>query len=137
MARSRGSLKKKTSLRILKAKCWRLFSEYIRKRGADEGGTNTCITCGIPKFWKELHAGHFVSGRTNAVLFDERITWPQCPRCNLWLGGNYAKYTLKMLDMYGREKVDELLDLKHKTVKYSRADVESLILDFKQKLGAL
>ena len=88
-------------------------------------------------FWKEAHAGHFVSGRTNAVLFDERIVKPQCPRCNIFLGGSYAAYTLRILDEVGRDKVDEFLALKHQTLKFTRSDLEEKIAYYKQKLETL
>jgi hypothetical protein len=128
---------KKPTLRSLKNKAWKVFSEYIRRKDADEGGTTRCVTCRTPIFWKEAHAGHFVPGRTNAVLFNPDITNPQCIRCNIFLGGNYAAYTLYMLDNFGREKVEEFLALKHKVVKYTRSDLEDMIEFYKQKLGAL
>lgn len=128
-------MKKKPTLRNLKAKCWKLFSEYIRRKDADEGGTVHCYTCRRPIFWKEAHAGHFVPGRTNAVLFNEDVVRPQCVGCNIFRGGAYHDYTLRMLDEVGREKVDELLALKHKTVKFTRADIEELIASYKEKLA--
>ena len=121
----------------MKDACWKVFSEYIRRSHADEGGTVECWSCRQLMFWKDAHAGHFVAGRTNAVLFDERIVKPQCPRCNIFLGGNYAAYTLRMLDDHGREKVDEFLALKHQTVKFTRTDLEEKIQHYKQKLEAL
>src|SRR5678816_1066938 len=130
-------MKKKPTLRGLKNRAWKIFSEYIRRKDADAGGTNYCFTCGQPKFWRELHAGHFVGGRTNAVLFNEDIVKPQCVMCNIFLGGNYGPYTLKMLDLHGREKVEEFMSLKHQVVKYSRADIENLIQTYKQKLEEL
>lgn len=129
--------KKKPTLRSVKAKCWKVFSEYIRRKDADEDGTAYCFTCGSPKFWKELHAGHFIGGRTNAVLFNEEIVKPQCLTCNVFLGGNYGPYTLKMLDLHGREKVEEFMALKHKPMKYMRTDIEELICCYKQKLELL
>jgi hypothetical protein len=130
-------LAKKITLRGLKAKAWKVFSEYIRRRDADEGGTCRCVTCRAPIFWKEAHAGHFVPGRTNAVLFHPDITNAQCIRCNIFLGGNYAAYTLYMLDRFGREKVEEFLALKHKAVKLTRSDLEEIIEKYKQKLEEL
>lgn len=130
-------MKRKQTLRSLKNKCWRVFSEYIRRKDADEGGTNYCFTCGEPKFWKELHAGHFVGGRTNAVLFNEEIVKPQCVMCNIFLSGNYGPYTLKMLDLHGREKVEEFMALKKKVVKYTRPDIEELIALYSSKLEAM
>ena len=129
--------KRKPTQRALKAKCWRIFSEYIRRKDADEGGTNYCFTCGQPKFWKELQAGHFIGGRTNAVLFNEEIVKPQCLMCNVFLRGNYGRYTLKMIDLHGRERVEEFMALKHQVKKYTTSELEELITDLKAKLNEL
>lgn len=125
---------KPKTLKQLKDKCWTLFSEYIRRKDADEGGTVECFTCRRLFFWREVHAGHFVAGRTNAVLFDERIVRPQCISCNIWKGGNYSAYTLRMLDEVGREKVEDYLALKGKTLKYTKSDILDLIELYKGKL---
>ena len=130
-------MKKKPSLRGLKAKCWKLFSEWIRRKDADEGGTTYCVTCRKPVFWKEAHAGHFVPGRTNAVLFHPEIVHPQCQVCNIWKGGAYHDYTLFMLDKYGREKVEEFLSLRRQVKKYTRSDLEELIQQYKERLASL
>ena len=42
-----------------------------------------------------------------------------------------------MLDRYGREKVEEFLSLKHKTVKLTRSDLEDIIEKYKTKLKEL
>ncbi len=126
--------RKSKSLRQLKDQCWKLFSEYIRRKDADEGGTNECYTCKKLFHWRELQCGHFVPGRTNSVLFDVRVVRPQCARCNIWLGGNYANFTLRLLDEVGREQVDELLALKHQTLKYTKSDIQDLIEKYKEKL---
>lgn len=129
--------KKQKTLSQLKDQCWKVFSEWIRRSHADEGGTVECYTCRRLFFYKEVHAGHFVSGRTNAVLFDERIVKPQCPKCNIFMSGNYSAYTLRMLDDHGRDYVDELLALKHQTVKFTRSDLLEKIEVYKAKLEGL
>lgn len=86
-------------------------------------------------YWKEAHAGHFVGGRTNSVLFDERVVRPQCPRCNIFLSGNYSAYTLRMLDEHGREHVDGLLSLRSKTLKFTRGDIVEKINEYKHRLA--
>ena len=113
------------------------MSEWVRRKNADEGGTTRCVTCRAPIFWKEAQAGHFVVGRTNAVLFHPDLVHVQCVSCNIFRGGNYAAYTLFMLDRYGREKVEEFLSLKHKTVKLTRSDLEDIIEKYKTKLKEL
>lgn len=130
--------KKKTpTLRSLKDRAWKLFSEWIRRKDADEGGTVQCVTCKGLFHWKETHAGHFVPGRTNSVLLVEELVHVQCPICNIWRGGNYHAYTLFMLDTYGRAKVDEFLALRHQVKKMTRADWEAKIEEYKQKLEEL
>jgi hypothetical protein len=42
-----------------------------------------------------------------------------------------------MVDEVGREKVEELLSLRHRVHKFTRSDLEDLILSYKQKLEAL
>lgn len=88
-------------------------------------------------FWKEAHAGHFVPGRRNAVLFNEDVVRPQCPTCNLWEGGAYHRYTLRMLKEFGEKRVLELLALKHEVKKYTRSDLDELIEHYKRKLETL
>ena len=129
--------KAKPTLKSLKNRAWKTFSEWVRRRDADEGGTVHCVTCRKPIYWKEAHAGHFVAGRTNAVLLHPDIVWPQCVVCNLFLGGNYSAYTLFMLDKYGREKVEEFLSLRHQVKKMTRADWEAEIETYKAKLAEL
>jgi hypothetical protein len=130
-------MKKTKTLRQLKAQSWKLFSEYIRRKHADEGGTVECISCGKLMHWKEAQAGHFIGGRSNAVLFDEDIVYPQCYRCNVPLRGNYAAYAVAMIDLRGRQWVDEKLTHKYQTVKFTRSDLQDKIDDLKVKLSQL
>lgn len=55
-----------------------------------------------------MQAGHFVPGRGNGVLLDERGVHPQCYRCNCILHGNLIEYYPFMVRTYGQEVVDEL-----------------------------
>ena len=128
---------RKSSLPGLKKKAWKLLSEYIRRKDADEGGTVECYTCRKLFHWKELQGGHFVPGRSGSVLLDARIVRPQCVRCNVLLGGAYHAFTLRMIDEVGREKVEEYLALKHQVKKWNRSDLEAFIEEYKRKLDEL
>lgn len=130
-------MKKSKTLRQLKVSCWKLFSEYIRRKHADEGGTVECISCGRLMHWKESQCGHFVGGRTASVLFDEEICYPQCVQCNVFLRGNYAAYTLSMIDLKGRTWVEEKLSLRNQTLHLTKSDVSEKIEELKIKLGKL
>ncbi len=84
-----------------------------------------------------MHAGHFVQGRRNAVLFDERNVHPQCPGCNLYRSGNIINYYPFMLETYGQEVIDELKANKHKETKYSELDFLDIEKEFLRKIEVL
>lgn len=66
-------------------KAWGVFSEYIRRRGADWKGEVSCYTCGKVKHYKEMQAGHFAhKGNQNyrAIDFEPKHLRPQCYWCN-------------------------------------------------------
>jgi len=47
-----------------------------------------CVTCGKLYPYKKLQAGHFTSGRADAVLFEESGIHAQCYRCNIERSGD-------------------------------------------------
>lgn len=130
-------MKKRSKYKILKDKVWNRFSKYIRLKFADENGYCTCVTCGVKKPWEEMQAGHFIPGRTNSVLFVEEIIHPQCPSCNIFKGGNYVEYTIYMIDMYGRDKVDEFRQLKNQTKKITITELEDMYHEYETKIKEL
>lgn len=127
--------KKLPSLPKLKKRLWKIFSEYIRRRDADENGMVTCISCGVKRDWRELQAGHYLPKSLGlSVYFEPRNVQPQCGKCNLTLQGNQYQYGLALKKKYGESVIDELERLKNITVKYSRADYEELIEKYLAKL---
>ncbi len=93
---------------------WPVFSRFIRLRDClKTTGTFTqgmCVTCGRTYPMGQLQAGHFIPGRTDAVLFDERGVHAQCYRCNCRLQGMWHKYYRFMQEEYGQEVIEEMID---------------------------
>jgi len=93
----------KNPKKTAREKAWREMSKHIRTIEPN------CVTCGGPA----ENAGHFIHGVTLTKLYLEpKIVHSQCISCNLYLSGNLAKYTIFMIDKYGREEVERLLALK-------------------------
>ena len=113
--------KSKNRIPTLRKKAWRLFSEYVRKRDK-----NVCFTCG----GYATHAGHFI--HKDALDFVPLNIHAQCVRCNLFLSGNLAEYTIRMIDTYGREAVDGLWARKNEVHKWNIPELEELIESFKK-----
>jgi hypothetical protein len=127
---------KKAKVSTLKNKAWTQFSIFIRTKGADELGFNKCVTCDVRKFWKELQAGHFIRGRLNANLFDERGVWPQCYSCNVGAQGNVVIYYKVMLERFGQEVIDELLLQNNQTRKWLPGELQAIFEKYKALNGA-
>lgn len=130
----RKKKKKNETFADVKKRVWKVFSEYIRKRDADENGVCKCVTCGMFGHWSIMQAGHFVGGRTNSVLFNEDIVMAQCVHCNIFKRGNYQEYTLHMIRKHGMKKVEKFLKLKHEIKKYTIGDMEKLEADLKRRI---
>lgn len=132
-------MKKKSDLKKLKEKTWSIFSKYIRLKYSDNNGNCKCVTCGKIKNWKEMQAGHFVPSRCNAVLFNEKIVFPQCVGCNVMLNGNYHAYFRFMIQekKYTPEELFQFMELKHKIVKISYSDMEEIYNKYKNIVDSI
>lgn len=128
---------KRKSLSSIKARAWKAFSEFIRLRDSDENGNCICITCGNSHHWKQMQAGHLISGRSNSVLFNEEIVNAQCMQCNVFKGGQYIEYWLEMEKRIGRERCEQLLALKNQTVKYSYQDYVDIFKKYTDAVSTL
>lgn len=123
----------------VKRRLWTLVSRYIRQKYADpHTGMCSCVTCGVTKHWKEMQAGHFIPKKKgNSIYFVEENIHPQCYQCNINLGGYGAMYNKFMLETYGQEKIDELLELAQTTVKFSVHDLLEMERDYMELLDNL
>lgn len=84
-----------------------------------------------------MQAGHFIPGRHNSIVYDERNINGQCYRCNCMLKGNMVKYYKFMLAKYGQDVIDELEELDKQNRQISIEEYEQLIILYKQKLCSL
>jgi hypothetical protein len=90
---------------------------------SDSRGRCQCVTCGVVKDYRYMHAGHFVAGRTLGVLFEETNIHPQCARCNIDLGGNVTQYEFYMHYRYGQEEIERLRKRRREIVNMTRGEL--------------
>lgn len=88
----------------------RVFSEYCRLYYADNKWYVKCITSGVRMFWKDSQCWHFISRWVMKYRYDITNCYPQSYRENVELSWNYKVYTLKMIDLLGKEKVEEMVN---------------------------
>lgn len=124
--------------RIVHNRVWKLMSEYIRTKDADEFGYNTCYTCGARKHWKELQCGHY---KHDKLDFDERNLKPQCYRDNNFLSGRLDVYTVNLIRDYGMDWLNKLSEDAQKASKgkdsYSIEEMLEIEKDLKAKLEVI
>ena len=136
---------RKASKSQAKNKAWKAFSKYIRVRdaykttGFDE--KCVCITCGQTFETLTGHnciqAGHFIQGRLNGILFEEKGCHGQCRGCNVWANGRTPIYEKFMRETYGQEVIDDLWEKARSTVQYKTHDYLEIEDKYKQKLKDL
>ena len=130
--------KKKSGLKSLVRKAWKLQSEYSRRKDADFKGMVPCITCGTVKHWKEMHAGHFFHGsKQRPISYDDRNIHAQCVSCNTYKGGMRDAYSVRVKNRYGPEVLDELEALKHQGKEMKHLELVVLITSLEMKLSQL
>ena len=129
--------KKKKSIKTLKNKLDRIFSEYIRRRDADSNGYVACCTCGKPEHWSLVDCGHFISRAHLPTRFEEPNAHAQCRFENRYRNGAPEEYALFIMRRYGREEYDRLRALKNSNIKITQADYEEKIEKYTQLLHEL
>ena len=117
------------------------FSKYIRlrdcissTRGVEYG---RCVTCGDLKEFKALDCGHFVPGRTDALLYDEHNARAQCQACNRFRQGQWVEFERALLDRYGLQEVTRLKRLKYSPVQYSVPELRAIADKYREKYKTL
>ena len=130
---------RKPTNKSLKAKAWRLFSEYIRLKYADKQGNCRCYTCGVtlPAIGHGMQCGHGIGGRGNYVLFLEEICRPQCYGCNVGRQGNYQEFIPKLIREIGIDQYEHHVRESRKPLKRSQGDYEELIAYYSMRLEGI
>ncbi len=106
-----------------------VFNTFIRLRDADRG----CVSCGAT-VCEEFHAGHFVATTHQFLRFDEDNVWKQCSKCNTHLRGNLIPYRIELIKRIGKERVEELENQRHNTLKLSIPEIKEKISYYKEKI---
>ena len=133
---------RKTPMAILERKIWIIFSKYIRMRDAKKAGSIAldwlkCYTCGKDLRIEEAEAGHFIPRGKHATKFNEGNVHSQCPRCNRFLHGNLAHYTLALQSEYGQDFPTYLMIKAKRIHKFTRSELEDIRRNCALKISAM
>jgi hypothetical protein len=119
-----------SGLKRQKKKTWKAFSEFTRRRYANQKGQAFCVTCGVRKHWKKLQSGHFLDGRGNAILFEEKACFPQCYSCNICKHGNKIEYYIFMKNTFGEAAINQLRDQAKQKIEFTVSGLKDMEMQY-------
>ena len=119
---------RKPTLKGIKKKADKVFSEYIRRLKSDKNGWGTCVSCGKKAHWKELQCGHYFSRGRLATRFHDDNANLQCSGCNIFKHGNYTAYAAFMFKEYGSTFMEDLENLSRKPTKITIPEYQDMIV---------
>ena len=129
---------KNPTTKTLKRKLWETLSLYIRLRDSDERGYASCISCGVVKPYKEMHAGHFIpKNKGLAIYYEEDNCHAQCYMCNVRHHGNLYDYGKALEDKIGEQRIKELKALSKTTKKFTLAEFQAMIDYYREETDRL
>ena len=128
---------KKPKRSTLVKKADTIFSQYIRKRYADNNGFVECFTCGKKDHWKNLQCGHFMSRKFYSTRWDETNCQVQCSGCNVFRYGEQYKFGRNLDIELGNGIAEGLQQKSKKIMKYTNYELVELIEHYKKKVAEL
>lgn len=124
------------SIPKLKTDAWNLYAKLLKLKYSANGYVK-CFTChSVLKIGTtNCQAGHYLPrGAYPGLTFHPDNSRPQCYRCNCHLHGNSIEFRERLICEIGIERVEDLESMRHKSVKYSRGELEAMIFNYKEEL---
>jgi len=118
-------------------KLWKVFSQYIRLRDADENGICTCITCPRRAHWKKMDTGHGIPRQHKATKYNEKNNHAQCKPCNGFEGGKREIYKEQVDKRYGKGTWDKMLIASKTQLKLSQFEIDEMERYYKLRVKEL
>lgn len=109
-----------------------VFSQYIRLRDSDSRWIVVCPLCKRRLFWKKAQNMHFISRWVLRYRFNEQNCHAGCMRCNVILNWNYIQYTIRMINTYWKNVINEMLNNK-RPYELKTPDIIKLIHHYENK----
>jgi len=121
-----------------RAKALSTIQKLVRLKAADDNGYCTCVTCGSLHPWTEMDGGHFIpKGNSSYWSLQEENIHPQCKGCNgfdMKYGTAAQRYTLYMIDTYGRDFVDHMEETKKHPIKHYKKDYVNMTKEWQAQI---
>ena len=114
-------------------KLWKVFSDFIRLRDANQDGNCQCITCGFTGHWKRFDCGHGIPRQHKATKYNEQNNHAQCKRCNAFEGGKREVYKEQVNRRYGVGTWEKLEVMSRTTCKRGQYEIDIMTKFYKEE----
>lgn len=128
---------KTKSVASLKKELDGIFSAFIRLRDADNSGTVTCFVTGARIFWRDADAAHWIVRAKMPTRYDERNVHACSIDSNRFDPDHTQMYSARLRERYGKELEQELISKASGLQKFTRPEMERMIMDYKRKVKEL
>jgi hypothetical protein len=113
--------------------------KLVRLKAADDNGYVHCFDgCGHVDNWRYMQGGHFMSRRYTATKIMEENIHPQSPKCNMLMSKGdqrvYEGFRLAMVETYGEDFIQDLVEMTRQTKKWSRFELEDILKDVNEQI---
>jgi len=115
----------------------KVFSEYIRRRYADENGYVKCATCPTELHWKQMDCGHFRVRANISTRWDEHNAAQQCRKCNGYENGRYEDIAAYLINKFGSCAIVDVIDKSRTAWKPMQYEIDELTEYYKNKLKGI
>jgi len=124
--------KKRTRSKIIKLLDSEI-SKYVRMSNADSKWFITCISCWVRIPFKKAHCCHRISRWCLRYRFDLDNLAPWCAWCNTYRPEFHIReYTIKQIEKFWLDKVNEMRDLSKKVYKIRTPELEEMLEKYKE-----
>lgn len=124
--------------KVSDAKLWKVFSEYIRLRDANEQGYCKCFTCGLIRHWKQVDCGHGIGRQHWATRYSEKNNHAQCKKCNGFEGGRMDVYKERVNETYGPNTWELMeVSMRKPGKKPSQFEIDVLTIHYRKEVEKL
>lgn len=127
--------KKKSEKQKLNEKLTKIFHLWVRLSNTNSEGMVYCFTSGVQYHYKDLDAGHFISGTKINTRWDERNVFPQSITDNRFRHGRYKEYKKRLIEVHGEEWVEKLIKDSKSVGQPTVSKLKSLIKKYEKKLA--
>lgn len=125
-------LKKQFSRKAVIKRLDDIFSLYVRARDK-----NICFVCGKRPPEVVMQCGHLITRGSHSTRWDDANAHAQCRGCNFSHEHRPEHYTTAYINKWGLAAYENLVFKSKQPSKLKTADLELLIIHYKQKLEEL